>query len=104
MTMPSPDGCFLQVWEGPNFVGASDYMNGPRVYPSLRDMPGGRLWHDRIRSAKVGPVATAIAWSDVNFQGETMRLVTDAEYPRLPEAMTAHIESMAVECAGNATE
>ena len=53
MTMPNPDGCFVQVWEGPSFSGAIDYINGPRVYPSLRDMPGGRLWHNRIRSAKV---------------------------------------------------
>lgn len=104
MTMPSPDGCFVQVWDGPSFVGASDYMNGPSVYPSLRDLPGGRLWQDRIRSAKVGPAASVTAWSDENLQGSTMRLVTDTEYPRLPEAMTAQIESMAVECAGRATE
>src|SRR5687767_11436756 len=56
-TMPSPDGCFMQVWAASGFVGTFDYINGPRSYGNLRDLPGGRLWNRRIHSLKVGPAA-----------------------------------------------
>ena len=101
--MPSPDGCFVRVWEGLSFSGAFDFINGPRDYPSLRDMPGGHLWRNRIRSAKVGPSAVVTAWSDENFQGATMRLIANADYPKLPETMEAQIESIAIECAAKRT-
>ena len=104
MTMPSPEGCFVRVWDEPNFSGASDYINGPRVYPNLRDMPGARLWRDRIESAKAGPTATVTVWSDENFRGKAMRLASDAEYPRLADALTARIESATVECARVSTQ
>ncbi len=99
MTMPSPDGCFVQVWDGPNFSGASDFINGPRVYPSLRDVPGGRRWDNRIRSVKVGPGGTVVVWTDEKLQGMSMRLLTDSDYPRLSEALDAQVESMEIECA-----
>ena len=34
--MPSPDGCFVQVWDAPKFVGTTDYLNGPLVYSTLQ--------------------------------------------------------------------
>jgi hypothetical protein len=69
MTMPSPDGCFVRVWDG-LLIGGSDYINGPRYYPSLRDMPGGRLWNNRILSAKVGPAAIVTAWADASASNQ----------------------------------
>jgi hypothetical protein len=103
LTMPNPDGCFVRVWEQERFVGVSDFINGPRAYPSLRDLPRGRNWQNRIRSVEVGPAATAIVWSDETYRGLNVRLTTSAQYPRLAEGLTAGIESMAIEC-GSAAE
>src|SRR5688500_6305537 len=72
VTMPSPDGCFVQVWEAPRFEGVADFINGPRGYSNLRDLPGGRVWHERIRSLKSGPVAAATAYADERFQGTSI--------------------------------
>lgn len=97
-TMPNPDGCFVQIWDAPRFTGMQDFINGPRAYANLRDLPGGRLWNDRIRSAQVGPAATAMAWSDENFQGASLRLSANDEYPLLPQEFAGRIESMDVMC------
>jgi hypothetical protein len=104
MTLPSPDGCFVQVWDQPHFTGASDYINGPRRYATLRDMPGRRPSHNRIRSMDVGRSAVVTIWSDENFGGSTLRLLRDAAHPELPSGLTAQIESMVVECTDNSAE
>ena len=75
-TMPSPDGCYLEVC-GPDFNGASEFINGPRGYEHLRDLPGRLSWKGRIRSVRVGPTARAIAWSDEGFEGTSLLLTTD---------------------------
>ena len=101
-TMPSPEGCFVQVWDGVAFAGTADYINGPRRYANMSRMPGDRVWQHRIRSAKVGPTATITAWSDENFRGGILRLMPGMSYPALPDAMSAQIESIAVECTKRA--
>ena len=98
-TMPHPGGCFVQVWDRPNFAGTFDYINGPRHYPSLRDMPGGREWSDRIRSAKVGPDATVMLYANETAQGAAMMLVANADYPYLPESLSGAAESATIACA-----
>lgn len=102
MTLPNPDGCFVQVWEQPSFTGASDYINGPRRYPTLRDMPGRRDWRNRIRSMKVGPSSVVTVWSQENFDGNTLLATKNVAHPALPDEWAGRIESMAVECDGNA--
>lgn len=96
--MPNPNGCFVQVWDRPDFGGVFDYINGPQHYPSLRDMPGGRIWTDRIHSAKVGPDATVMLYADENAQGATITLRADTEYRRLPVALDGTAESLTVGC------
>ena len=96
--MPSPEGCFVHVWDAPKLAGTSDFINGPRDYPTLRDLPGGRLWRNRIRSAATGPVATVTLWTDENFRGGSFTLRPDTEYPGFPEALVAEAESMNVLC------
>ena len=98
MTMPSQDGCFVHVWDGPQFAGTPDFINGPGDYATLRDLPGGRLWNDRIRSATTGPVATVTLWTDENFQGGRMILMPDTEYGWLPESIIGQTESMNITC------
>jgi hypothetical protein len=101
MTLPSPEGCFVQVWDQPFFVGPTDYVNGPRKYPTLRDMPGRRDWRNRIRSLKVGSSASVTVWSQENFSGSALRAARNAAHPELPEDLTARIQSIVVECDGN---
>jgi hypothetical protein len=99
MTMPSPDGCFIQVWDAPHFAGAADYINGPREYANLRDLPGGRRWSGRIRSLRVGPEAMATAHADEHFRGTSVRLDRGSEYVKLPTPIKDEIESLQIECA-----
>jgi hypothetical protein len=98
MTTPSTDGCFVHVWDATRFAGTSDFINGSRDYATLRDLPGGRLWNDRIRSAATGPVATVTLWTDENFQGSRMTLAPDTEYGSLPESIVGQTESMSIAC------
>jgi hypothetical protein len=97
-TMPSPDGCFVRVWDGARFGGVTDYINGPRVYANLRDLPGGRIWSNRIRSAKTGVAASATVYADEDFQGASMRLMPDREYSTFPAELSGRIASMRVDC------
>jgi hypothetical protein len=99
ITMPSPDGCYVQVWETARFQGATDYLNGPRNYASLRDLAGGRQWNDRIRSVRAGPAAIATAYTDENFQGTSVPFHSDGSYPEFPPSLSGQIESLRIDCA-----
>jgi hypothetical protein len=97
--MPSPDGCYLQVWAGPGFNGASEFINGPRRYEHLRDLPGGLNWKGRIRSVRVGPAARAIAWSNEGFEGTSLLLSTDRPRAEGFATLPVDVESLDVRCA-----
>jgi hypothetical protein len=97
-TMPSPAGCFVQVWDVARFGGVTDYINGPRVYANLRDLPGGRIWGNRIRSVKTGVAASATVYADEDFQNASMRLMPDREYPAFPAELSGRIASMRIDC------
>jgi hypothetical protein len=100
--MPSPDGCFIQVWDVASFGGVTDYINGPRSYMNLRDLPGAREWADRIRSLKTGVATRAIVYTHEDFLGRSVRLTPDRDYPTLPLELSGQIESMRIECATQA--
>lgn len=97
-TMPNPEGCYLQVWDGAQYVGVSDYINGPRDYPSLRSLPNNRSWRNRIASIRVGPTAEATAFTNENYQGAAVPLPPGTSHPVLPVAVAAQIESLRVAC------
>jgi len=65
------------------FGGRADFINGPRRYSTLGDLPGGRAWQNRIRSLRLGRTAIVTVWSDENFRGVRFRSV------RLPHALGA---------------
>jgi hypothetical protein len=90
------------VWDQPNFAGAADYINGPRRYATLRDMPRRRNWADRIQSLKVGPSSVVTVWAQENFRGNILRATSNVAHPVLPGEWAGQIEAMAVECSGNA--
>jgi len=104
MTMPSADGCFLRVWDAPQLGGLSDFINGPRDYSTLRDLPGGRIWSNRIMSAYAGPAATVTLWTDENFQGARLALQPDTTYRSLPQSMSGQTESINIVCPNVTTD
>jgi hypothetical protein len=98
-TMPSPTGCFIQVWDAPRFAGITDYINGPRAFNQLRDdLPGNRVWANRIRSIKTGANTRVFVYAAEDFSGSSVRLQADQQYPALPEAIDGHIASMRIDC------
>lgn len=97
-TMPNPEGCFVQVWDGPRHTGITDYVNGPRAWMNLRDMSGARVWTNRIMSMKTGLTARTIVYAEEDFQGASIGLAPDRDYPVLPEVISGRIASMNIEC------
>lgn len=102
-TMPSPDGCFVQVWDGPGFRGVSEFINGPRRYEHLRDLPGRLSWKGRIRSLRLGPNASAIAWSSERFEGRNLPLTTDNRHADRFATLPVDVESLDIRCSGSGT-
>ncbi len=98
MNAPDPNGCYVQVYEGDRFIGASDFINGPRRYATLGGLPNGANWSNRIRSVKVGPAATITVWTDAEFQGRSLHMAVDRAFSALIEGFVASIESMDVQC------
>jgi hypothetical protein len=96
--MPNPSGCYMQVWEFADFTGISDYINGPREYASLREMPNNRTWQNRITSVRIGPAAAVTVFTDENYRGQLLQLPPDSSHRQLPEGIAAQIESLRVAC------
>jgi hypothetical protein len=97
-TMPSPDGCFVQVWNDSGFTGNSDFINGPIQYAHLRDLPNRRSWNDRIISLRLGPGASAVAWSQEQFSGQTLLLTPDSEERGTFAVLPLRIQSLDIRC------
>ena len=97
-TMPSPDGCFVQVWNGAGFAGTSDFINGPVEYRHLRDLPSRRSWKDRIGSLRLGPRASAVAWSAEQLSGRSLMLTADSREQGAFAALPLKIRSLDVRC------
>lgn len=98
MTAPNPTGCYVKVFDQPQFRGAADFLNGPMRYSTLARLANGADWANRIRSLEVGPGATATAWADVNYTGTSMELRVDRRYATLPTALVGTIKSLDVRC------
>jgi len=97
-TMPSPDGCFVQVWNGAGFAGTSDFINGPVEYRHLRDLPSRRSWKDRIGSLRLGPRASAVAWSAEQLSGRSLMLTADSREQGAFAALPLKIQSLDIRC------
>ena len=96
--MPSPDGCFVQVWDGANRTGTSDYINGPRSYADLREVLNGRRWHNRIASIRAGTTARALVYTAANFEGSSLPVTQGTDYSTLPEGFAGRTASLRVDC------
>lgn len=97
-TMPNPDGCYMQAWTMADYGGTSDYINGPREYRSLSQMPNNRSWQHRINSVRIGPTAAVTMFTDEDFRGATLQLNPDSAHRQLPGGIAGQIESLRVAC------
>lgn len=97
-TMPSPDGCFVQVWSDSGFAGTSDFINGPIQYGHLRDLPNRRSWKERISSLRLGPGASAVAWSREQFGGQSLSLTGDSKEKGAFAVLPLKIQSLDIRC------
>jgi hypothetical protein len=96
--MPSPDGCYVRVWDRPALAGTTDFINGPRRYNQLRDLPGGRSWSKRIKSLQLGPRAVALFYTEEEFRGKSVRLMPDGERGGF-SVVAGPIQSLDIRCA-----
>ena len=88
----------MQVWDQTGFGGRADFINGPRRYRTLGNLPGGRVWTNRIRSLRLGRTAIVTAWSDENFRGPSLRFGGDTGPTQVRETGAASIESVEITC------
>jgi hypothetical protein len=98
--MPDPGGCYVVVYDQPEFMGAREFINGPARHATLNVLPFRADWRHRIRSARVGPGATVTAWVDEVFQGAFMTWDPESLYPSLGPAFSGEVESLNVTCVG----
>jgi hypothetical protein len=65
MWIGETNGCWIDVWDGPNFTGNHCRLFGPADFPYLRIAEPG--WHPQVQSLVVGPNAYAQFYEDLNF-------------------------------------
>lgn len=97
---PDPNGCYVIVYDQPDFRGTRDVFNGPARWPRLEGLrsTNEESWRNRIRSLRVGSAATMTAYTDAGLKGNSRQFVPAAEHPRLEHAFSARIESLELSC------
>jgi Beta/Gamma crystallin len=81
---PNPNGCYVFVYDRPDWQGAGVVLNGPARCRSWMDsLANQENWRNRIRSVDVGPAATVTVYTDAAFQGASRRLAPNSKHPRL---------------------
>ena len=96
---PDPSGCYALVFDQPQFAGDREYINGPRKYTTLTDLPFRANWHRRIRSVQAGPRASVIMWTNEGLRGQSQRVAPNASQAVLDQPLSGRVESLEVECA-----
>jgi hypothetical protein len=96
--MPSPEGCFVQVWDAPDFGGITEYLNGPAVFTTLRDLPRGQRWENRIRSLETGARARVTIYNGETFSGRSLVVQPDTQQKRLIVDFDGRIAALRIDC------
>ena len=99
VTSPNPSGCYMQLFDMGRFAGTSEFLNGPIRAANLNALPSGARWANRIRSVRMGSIATAVAWRDTDFKGRSTQLDADRTYPTLEPGFDGEIRSLAIACS-----
>jgi hypothetical protein len=97
---PNPNGCFVFVYDRPNYEGARDVLNGPGRWQTLDGLAqtSEQSWRNRIRSLRVGNAATLTVYSDGSFTGASERFGPETNHPILEPAFSGRIESLELTC------
>ena len=95
---PDPSGCYLRVFDAPDYKGAEEYINGPAKLARLTLLAGGKSWQKRIRSARLGPTAKVTVWTGEQYAGQQLML-SETTYASLPTQFDKSISSMEIRCA-----
>jgi hypothetical protein len=97
---PNPNGCYVAVFEQPDFRGVGDVFNGPVRWPRLDAMrevhPNG--WNNRIRSLRVGNAASVAVYTETEFMGRSASYGANIEQPRLDSRFSGQIKALEVTC------
>jgi hypothetical protein len=99
---PDPSGCYVRVFDTPDYRGSYEYINGPVKLERLTSVPGGASWYKRIRSVRLGPMAIVTMWTGERFAGQRLML-SETTYPSLPAGFDRAIASMEIRCAAAST-
>jgi hypothetical protein len=97
---PDPNGCYVMVFDQPEFLGIPDVWNGPARWASLDGLRRVRSqgWGNQIRSLRVGPGATVTVFTDTSFQGTSRQFEADTKQARLDGSLSGKIESLQLAC------
>jgi hypothetical protein len=99
LPQPNPNGCYVFVYDRPDWQGAGVVLNGPVRWPSLEVLPANQEnWRNRIRSINVGPAATVTTYTDAAFRGASRQFASNSQHPRLDGELSARIESLELAC------
>ena len=100
---PNPNGCYVFVYDRPEWRGARAVLNGPDKWSNLeRLLLNDQNWRNRIRSIDVGPAATVTVYTDLKFTGSSRRFGPGSKLARLESGINADIESLALACPATA--
>lgn len=96
---PNPNGCYVFVYDQPDWQGMGVVLNGPERWPSLERLRVDQVdWRNRIRSLDVGPAATLTVYTDASFMGTSRKFDPTSRPGRLGTEISAQIESLEVAC------
>jgi len=90
------------VFDQPDFSGNRDFINGPAKYLTLRSLPFGANWRQRIRSAQTGQAARVVFWTNEQLRGTALVLGPESRRPTLAVGMDARVQSMEIQCLPSA--
>ena len=96
---PNPNGCYVFIYDRPDWQGAGVVLNGPARWPNLEGLRANQEnWRNRIRSIDVGPVATVTVYTDGVFSGVSRRFGPKSRLERLDSEISARVESLDLAC------
>ena len=99
---PNPNGCYVFVYDRPEWQGVGAVLNGPDKWSNLeRLLLNDEDWRNRIRSIDVGPAATVTVYTDAAFTGMSRRFGPRSKAARLDGEINARIESLEIGCQAN---
>ena len=94
-TAPNPNGCYAQLFSGEQFKGGGDYVNGPWRIPDLR---ADIRWKEGVRSLRTGPGTTVTLWSDNDYRGSLLRVLSDQRDSSVISALGGVAASLQISC------